>query len=276
MERIELKEENALPQIHDFLASLQVDNVVFALDKPVMAGYLNPNIRLMFVTPGGNYRIKIVLNNEIQDYELTEGTLLCCLPFAGMVRLETPYKTVISVVPMKNSTRFVYFGTDTGETVYWFHSRRLLSPGGNMLLHGLLSFANEDRPKELVNNTAKALVSILKDDLNREEPFIGKAQKTYREALYLMQDQFQNHISRESIAAQLKITPHHLSRLFKNFGIGSFIDTLTRIRLEYAIELLRYNFSIDEIAERSGFQNGSYFIRVFKKYHGVTPTQFRS
>ena len=48
-------------------------------------------------------------------------------------------------------------------------------------------------------------------------------------------------------------------------------------RLEMAMELIKFsNYSLKEIAYKSGFQNKLYFSRNFKKKIGMTPTEFKN
>lgn len=77
-------------------------------------------------------------------------------------------------------------------------------------------------------------------------------------------------------AAALGVSQSHLSRAFlKDMGIKPVLY-LTRLRLEEAVRLLNTTaLSINEIAEKCGFDNGNYFCKVFKKYMGVSPTDFR-
>ena len=52
---------------------------------------------------------------------------------------------------------------------------------------------------------------------------------------------------------------------------------LNRYRIAKAIELLSVqNTTIREAAEQVGFYDYKYFVKVFKKYVGCTPSQFGS
>jgi AraC-like DNA-binding protein len=262
-----------LDLIRCYQEDFKIREVLFALPKPqIPGGYGNPLPRLIFPGPGGQYRVKTVLDGKICEHTLTDGQLLCCLPKSCVLRLETEGETTVSIVFMKHCIRFVY---KLEGGFYWYHSRHPLSNGGDLLFRGLLAFAREKRPQELLTSAASGLLGVIRDDFENDLSDTGKAQQTYRQALYLMRNQFQSDISRESIAAQLEITPPHLSRLFKNSGGGGFTDILTRLRLEYAIEqMYDSDLAQDEVAEMSGFRNCSYFIKVFRKYYGTTPARF--
>ena len=51
---------------------------------------------------------------------------------------------------------------------------------------------------------------------------------------------------------------------------------ITHLRLEYAKQLLQdTDTPVTEIAMQSGYQNVSYFIRIFKKTYGVSPLKYK-
>lgn len=81
----------------------------------------------------------------------------------------------------------------------------------------------------------------------------------------------------EEIAAHLFISPSHLSRLFRQELDCTVLEYLTRVRVEEAVELLkRPEYSIEQVTKMTGFQDQSYFTKVFKKYIGVTPLVYRN
>ena len=52
---------------------------------------------------------------------------------------------------------------------------------------------------------------------------------------------------------------------------------LNRLRIYHAMErLTATQDSIEDIARSSGIPDSSYFARVFKKYTGCSPTEYRS
>lgn len=52
-------------------------------------------------------------------------------------------------------------------------------------------------------------------------------------------------------------------------------DYVRQMRLQLAAELLlTHQYTVTEVAERSGFNDAKYFREVFKKYYGVSPTQY--
>jgi AraC-like DNA-binding protein len=72
------------------------------------------------------------------------------------------------------------------------------------------------------------------------------------------------------------LSASYISRIFKANTGNTIIETLTAIRLETAKNLLKStSFLIDDIAEHIGYEDVTYFIRVFKNKFAATPLQYR-
>lgn len=79
-----------------------------------------------------------------------------------------------------------------------------------------------------------------------------------------------------SIADELNMSPVYISRLYKQLTLQTPTDAISEMRMNKAKELLlKTDYSIADIAEKTGFTNSSYFYRMFKKSNGVTPNDFR-
>jgi len=83
-------------------------------------------------------------------------------------------------------------------------------------------------------------------------------------------------ISLEEVADMLHINSSYFSRLFKKETGHNFIQYVTLAKMERAKELLaKTNISVEDVAERLGYDNKSYFTKLFKKYTGDTPGRYR-
>ncbi|MEQ9442505.1 MAG: helix-turn-helix transcriptional regulator, partial [Cyclobacteriaceae bacterium] len=77
-------------------------------------------------------------------------------------------------------------------------------------------------------------------------------------------------------AAQLSITPNHLNKSVKAITGKSptkWIDET--LVLEAKVLLYQTDLAITEVAAEIGIFDASYFTRLFKKYEGLTPLEFR-
>lgn len=77
-------------------------------------------------------------------------------------------------------------------------------------------------------------------------------------------------------ASQLAITLKHLNRICNEMLQKTTTEVITdRIILEAKRMLMDKKFTVNEIATRLGFDDYSYFTRLFKKHTRMTPTDFR-
>lgn len=98
-----------------------------------------------------------------------------------------------------------------------------------------------------------------------------------QKALYIIEHNYKEPLTLNSVSDQLNITPQYLSRLFMKELSHSFIDYLTSYRMERAKSLLQNtNLKINTICTQVGYPDPKYFCTLFKKLTGVTPNQYRS
>ena len=83
-------------------------------------------------------------------------------------------------------------------------------------------------------------------------------------------------ISLEEVAENIYLSPSYFSKIFKEEMNCNFNSYLNKLRIEKSKSLLLSdNISLIEIAGLLGFEDQSYFSKVFKKVTGVTPGKFR-
>ena len=92
-----------------------------------------------------------------------------------------------------------------------------------------------------------------------------------------VEDHYAGHITIEDMAELTCYSKSHFMKFFKqNIGTG-FIDYLNDYRLTMADRLLKTSDSpVLEIAAQCGFDNLSYFNRIFKRKYGVSPGKART
>ena len=78
------------------------------------------------------------------------------------------------------------------------------------------------------------------------------------------------------LADQFHLNANYCCALFNKETGGSFSEYLASIRMKEAERLLTHTtLSLEEIAVQCGIQDYYYFNKVFKKYSGETPSQYR-
>jgi len=80
----------------------------------------------------------------------------------------------------------------------------------------------------------------------------------------------------DTISQMLHISPSYFSRMFKKESGMTFIQFLTEVRMEKAMEyILETDLKNFEIAEKIGYAEANYFSYSFKKFYGQSPTAMR-
>ncbi len=83
-------------------------------------------------------------------------------------------------------------------------------------------------------------------------------------------------LSLTSIALAFDINPTYLSRFFKEQTGENLIDFVNKRRIDKVKDqLTSTDDAIQNIAEQCGFASSQSLLRVFKKYEGITPGQYR-
>lgn len=83
-------------------------------------------------------------------------------------------------------------------------------------------------------------------------------------------------LSLDTAAEQAGISPSYLSRLFKQEMGTSFVDYVSELRVEKSKKLLETtDLMIKDIAYQTGFNSMQNFFRIFKKWTGIAPGEYR-
>ncbi|MFG6358282.1 MAG: AraC family transcriptional regulator [Acetatifactor sp.] len=91
-----------------------------------------------------------------------------------------------------------------------------------------------------------------------------------------IREHYDGSISLRDLAAQFHMSEGHLCRFFKSMTRMSPVEYINFYRVSMSMELLRQtDLEISDIAMRTGFNNISYYNRLFRRYMHMTPTQYR-
>lgn len=124
-------------------------------------------------------------------------------------------------------------------------------------------------PPEELSAEIEKMLDVIEGKLSvnkiKVEDIINDIQQHYTEDMRL-----------DELADKYHTSPSYLSRVLKQSLGVTFVDYLSRLRVQRAKELLeKTDKSVSEIAELSGFVNPSGFTRVFKAHIGISPSQYR-
>ena len=102
-----------------------------------------------------------------------------------------------------------------------------------------------------------------------------KEGRLLKEILQYIRDNYRT-VTQQQLAEEFGISISSVSQMIKRRTGKSYSDHLLEIRICKAQELLRLtNDSIEDISEKVGYSDYFYFLKVFKKATGISPSAFR-
>jgi AraC-like DNA-binding protein len=93
----------------------------------------------------------------------------------------------------------------------------------------------------------------------------------------IVDQSFAERLSEASLSGNVNLSAGRLRQLFKDELGVSPMQYIRAVRMKNAVKLLRTSFlSIKQVIFKSGWRDGSHFMRQFKRQYGVTPSEFRA
>lgn len=93
----------------------------------------------------------------------------------------------------------------------------------------------------------------------------------------IIEHRYREPITLESLEKSVYMSKHHLSRIFRELTGASIIDYLFKFRINQAkiLFILNRDCTVSDVYREVGFQSLSHFSRLFKKFVGLSPEQYR-
>lgn len=151
------------------------------------------------------------------------------------------------------------------------------------IFHRISGQRMKDEEELLATSSHKGLLDVLRQRMNvnmnhwiRQKELLTDHEEINQMISYVKEN-YDQPISLKAMAKLVSMDEHYLSGLFKKKTGESFINYLQQTRIEKAkILLLETERSIVEIGRDVGIPNYNYFTKIFKRWVGCTPSQFRS
>ncbi len=108
-------------------------------------------------------------------------------------------------------------------------------------------------------------------------PFPQKSESLVQTTQDFVQHNYASNLGLEQIADQMGVSVKYISRVFKQRTGKNLTDFIGEIRIQKAKELLtQTDQKVGDIAAAVGIENRTTFLRVFKKYEGISPIEYRN
>lgn len=134
---------------------------------------------------------------------------------------------------------------------------------------------NESWEQSLTQVPEPVSVLRLQSDIPVQRPVYNTL--ILKPALEFIQNNYEKRILLDDMASLCNISSSYFSKLFNKITGDSFSNYINRVRINRACELLSTTDTpITIIALDLGFEDNSYFDKVFKKFIGVAPSVYKA
>ncbi len=205
------------------------------------------------------------LRTQIPYYPAEEASLLLNLQKGDLTQVKTTLEEILDLC--------------LDPSYSWRSLRRLFERIYRDALRGS-SFVETDSPVDLQNANVQQIIEVLMERFRIFLVAAGGPQNVDSRQITAVCDYVKEHyrenLSLTSLSEALGYSSKYLSRLFKETMSWNLSDYIQYVRIEKAKELLlQTQLSVEEIQDQVGIPSRTTFIRVFKKFEGLPPGQYR-
>ncbi len=137
----------------------------------------------------------------------------------------------------------------------------------SIMIENIFEYMNLPEWQGSVMDYAVYLSALLKQN-TKESPYIT-------EALAFIKTHFKKNINMAMVANQVSVNYTWFSEKFKEHTGVNFNEYLKRLRIEEAKKLLEKGcYKVYEVADRCGFSDVKYFMKIFREETGMSPTEW--
>ncbi|WP_334074644.1 MULTISPECIES: helix-turn-helix domain-containing protein [Paenibacillus] len=153
------------------------------------------------------------------------------------------------------------------ERLFAHISRKPILPGGEEMTF-------YSRHQVLLDTLSDRMIQYSK---GRTTPALEETDhKEVNRVIHYVLEHYDEDISLQAMAQRVNMDENYLSGLFKKKTGQTFIGYLQQVRVQEAKGYLeRTDLTVAEIGERCGFANPSYFFKIFKRWTGLRPSEYR-
>ncbi len=207
------------------------------------------------------------LSDEVEGDELAADQVVIQFKkeFLGMAFWEIPEMTTVNLLLEKAKYGIKVNGRTLELVSKLLRQNPVPSPSRKLMhLLDVLMFIAESDDCELIDA----------DFL--EFPLTTQDTERFRIVYAYLAENYRSEVTLETIASVANLSPTSFCRFFKKISRLTFVEALTKFRVNHAANLLSSSDKpVSEICFESGFNNISYFNKSFKISLGVSPLMYR-
>ncbi|WP_020617096.1 response regulator [Paenibacillus daejeonensis] len=138
-----------------------------------------------------------------------------------------------------------------------------------MYLHNLSLLGTREQTRSWLNRTARSITAFMQEQRRTT------SNQVVQDILAIVEREIDQDLTLHTVADRLYISPSYLSRLFKQSMGVAFSAYVLEHKMERAKAILQEGLKVYDAARQTGYRDVSYFTKVFRKYWGVNPGEYK-
>lgn len=119
------------------------------------------------------------------------------------------------------------------------------------------------------------LLSILSESSKKQAKIYSTGATNYKRIIDAMNENIENNFTVDDIAKACNLSVSNLKKTFAKYGGGGVMHHYNRLRIAYAMKLLKKGLTVADISYKLGFSSQNYFSTMFKRESGMLPTEYK-
>lgn len=233
--------------------------------------------------------------NDVEKIVLNEGDLLFLSQSAtqeilpagrddiavNFIILPEFFDRALSMVERDHVLRNFLISTlsnDHSQLPYLYFPAKSILTIQNLIENMLWTLVNKKPGTNTINQITMGLIfmnlSVFADSILPDQAGSYEQDLIFRILKYI-ETHYKNG-SLTDISSELRLPDYHVSRLLKKYTGHTFKELLQQQRLQQAVYLLsQTTLSVNHIMEAIGYNNSSFFYRIFREKYGCSPNEYR-
>lgn len=134
-------------------------------------------------------------------------------------------------------------------------------------------FFSEKKPEKVLSDFLAAVDRILTTQERKESKEDSELITRIKRFIH---KEYKSDLSLADVSNEVNLAPAYVSHIFKKETGQGIVEYITELKMKKAKQLLEdKSLKIVQIAKSCGYENQSYFNKLFKSFYGMTPKQYR-
>ncbi len=233
------------------------------------------NIELLsFIHGGGKVRI------NAKEYDVTVGDIMA-INSNCLHEFKTPNSMTYRVLIVDRAfCKANYIDTDNLHFATFFRNGEISECFELLASEYTLPTTNLWRTHTIRMLVIRIMTELCKNHSEQYDESLDEnatLMSAVKRAIGYINSNYHVRLSLADICNNVGLSKYYFAREFHRISGYTIVDYINLTRCENAKHLLRNgNLSVLEVAERCGYQDQSYFTRIFKRHTGLSPTAYRN